>query len=103
MKDTIESMVRAGKIGLKSAAPPEIIKAARRVAKEARKHPEHHRFQRRFPYVSFVKTPMRGIFNYIRTFNNDTIQYGLKRGHIVAVSPVTTSAYGIPVPSTSIG
>ena len=35
MKDTIEAMVRAGK-----KAPPEIIKEARRVAKEARKHPE---------------------------------------------------------------
>ncbi|GHU61338.1 hypothetical protein FACS189445_3230 [Spirochaetia bacterium] len=35
MKDTIESMVRDGK-----KAPPEIIKEARRVAKEARKHPE---------------------------------------------------------------
>jgi uncharacterized protein (DUF4415 family) len=35
MKDTIQSMVRAGK-----KAPPEIIKEARRVAREARKHPE---------------------------------------------------------------
>jgi uncharacterized protein (DUF4415 family) len=35
MKDTIESMVRAGK-----KAPPEIIREAKRVAREAKKHPE---------------------------------------------------------------
>jgi uncharacterized protein (DUF4415 family) len=35
MKDTIQSMVRAGK-----KAPPEIIREAKRVAREARKHPE---------------------------------------------------------------
>jgi uncharacterized protein (DUF4415 family) len=37
MKDTIESMVRAGK-----KAPPEVIREARRVVRESRKHPDEY-------------------------------------------------------------